>query len=94
MIKNELIKRQTWKSRDQARLACWVRKVGSRGKAVFVEEPAESVTALDEVRRRVQHPQPQRCKIRRVEVDGAVRPVAVVVGQCPRSSARTRHDRR
>ncbi len=52
---------------------CGVREVGSRGKSVFVEESAESVSALDDGRRRVQDPQFAGRGIGRLQVEGAVR---------------------
>jgi hypothetical protein len=51
------------------RKTCGVRKVGSRGKSVFVEESAESVAALDEGRRRVHDLQLRGRRIGRLEVE-------------------------
>jgi hypothetical protein len=56
-----------------------VRKVGSGGDAVFVKKSAESVSALDEGRRRMHDPQLPGRRIRRLQVECTVWPVPVVV---------------
>ena len=50
-------------------VGCGVRKVGSCGEAVFVEESAESVAALDGGGGRVQDPQLPGRGIGRLEVE-------------------------
>jgi hypothetical protein len=49
--------------------ACGVRKLGSRGGAVFVDESAESVSALDEGRGQVQDLQLPGRGIGRLEIE-------------------------
>jgi hypothetical protein len=56
-----------------------VRKAGSRGQGVLVEEPAEAVVSLDARRWRAHKGELPRSRIGRLEVERAVRPVAVVV---------------
>ena len=57
---------------------CGVRKVGSRGEAVFVDEAAEALAALDGGCRWAQGSQLARRGIGRLEVERAVRPMPVV----------------
>jgi hypothetical protein len=56
-----------------------VHKVGSGGKAIFAEESAESVSALDHGRWLAECLQFASCRIGRLQVECAVRPVRVVV---------------